>query len=151
MVIGIGLIGVAEAQDPRQQVVILDAVPGAFHNWCLNVVSLGSTAAVSGERAGGPSAWLFYPPARSSQKKESLRVVNQGGEIHTSTEVAEFGGGFLRLNNPQSPATPGCAGGYANNTGWRTPDWEQPGDSDLKKISRFQCCVHPGCGWNRVK
>ncbi len=163
MVIAIGTIGVAEAQDHSQQVIILDECePTSFNTQfgpgtCLNVVSLGGVplADFLGALPTGHPAWLFYPTDPVTiKKKDSLRVVNQGGEIHTFTEVAEFGGGFLPvLNNPpNSPAIQECAGGYANNTELASTRVLQGSSleiSGLKKgLHRFQCCVHP---WMRME
>src|ERR1041384_247170 len=110
VVIGIGTIETAEAQEHSQQVVILDECePTSFNTAfgpgvCLNVVSLGGVPLPDflGALPTGHPAWLFYPTSPvTRKKKESLHVVNQGGEIHTFTEVADFGGGFLPvLNNP---------------------------------------------------
>ena len=70
MVIGIGTIGVAEAQDQSQQMVILDECePTTFNTefgsgTCLNVVSLGggTAAELSGGIAGGPSSLVLLFP-----------------------------------------------------------------------------------------
>ena len=107
------------------------------------------------ELPAGHPAWLFYPTSTVTIKgKDTLRVVNQGGEIHTFTEVAEFGGGFLPvLNNPpNTPAIPECAGGYANNTELASTRLLQGSSQEIsglkKGLHRFQCCVHP---WMRME
>ncbi len=163
MIIGIGVIGVAEARDDGQQVVILDECdPTTFNGQfgpgtCLNVVSLGGVPLPEFLNAlpTGHPAWLFYPTSTITlRKKDTLRVVNQGGEIHTFTEVAEFGGGFLPvLNNPpNSPAIPECDGGYAKNTELASTRLIQGSHMEIrglkKGLHRFECCVHP---WMRME
>ena len=163
LVVGIGALAWAEAQDNVQQVIILDECePSSFNTafgpgTCLNVVSLGGVPLPDflGALPTGHPAWLFYPTNPVTiNKKDSLRVVNQGGEIHTFTEVAEFGGGFLPvLNNPpNSPAIPECAGGYANNTELASTRVLQGSSLEIrglkKGLHRFECCVHP---WMRME
>lgn len=43
-----------------------------------------------------------------------LSVVNQGGEPHTFTEVAKFGGGFVGDLNHGEATVPECDGGFSN-------------------------------------
>lgn len=163
LVVGVGTLGTAEAQNNIHQVVVLDECdPTTFNaqfgsGTCLNVVSGGGVMLpdfLAALPAGHP-AWLFSPTSTVTLKnKETLRVVNQGGEIHTFTEVAEFGGGFLLpLNNPSNaPAVPECAGGYVNNAELASTRLIQGSSllvSGLKKgLHRFQCCVHP---WMRLE
>ena len=162
LVVGIGSLGSAEAQDNTQQVVVLDECdPTTFNGQfgpgtCLNVVS-GGGVMLSEFLAALPSghpAWLFYPPSPVAlKKKDTIRVVNQGGEIHTFTEVAKFGGGFIPvLNNPaNAPAIPECAGGYANNTELASTRLIQGSSMEISGLTNglhhFQCCVHP---WMRM-
>jgi hypothetical protein len=81
-----------------------------------------------------------------------LDVVDQGGEPHTFTEVAHFGGGFVPdLNGPGEETVPECADGFARVDVAKTrllqgSHLEVAGLS--KGEHRFQCCIHP---WMRVK
>ena len=52
--------------------------------------------------AGTPDpSWDFEPDSVTIKKGTPIIVVNQGGEPHTFTEVAKFGGGFVPgLNGP---------------------------------------------------
>src|SRR5262252_6458657 len=43
----------------------------------------------------GHPAWNFAPGYISTRPGQTVRVSNAGGEDHTFTEVAEFGGGFV--------------------------------------------------------
>jgi hypothetical protein len=79
-------------------------------------------------------------------------VENVGGEPHTFTEVAEFGGGFVNELNGISgnpiPA-PECLN-FANITIIPPGGTEQgpTAGSDLSVgIHKFQCCIHP---WMRT-
>jgi hypothetical protein len=77
-----------------------------------------------------------------------LRAVNHGGEVHTFTEVEEFGGGFLDFIN-QLAGTPVPApeclalanSEFISPGAFRDDPVEHPG------IQRYQCCIHP---WMRV-
>jgi plastocyanin len=97
---------------------------------------------------GGHPQWLFYPPTLTARREDTVRAVNQGGEIHTFTEVVDFGGGFIpALNNPpNSPAVPECLTGFANISVASTRTIQ--GSSLLvtglaEGLHRFQCCIHP--------
>jgi hypothetical protein len=73
--------------------------------------------------------------------------VDQGGEPHTFTEVAHFGGGFItQLNGPASSPAPECAGGFANVAVARTRIL-QGSSVNIANLSKgdhhFQCCIHP--------
>ena len=49
----------------------------------------------------GDDHWRFQASGSSIRRGESIKVVNTGGEFHTFTEVAEFGGGCVPdLNIP---------------------------------------------------
>jgi hypothetical protein len=85
------------------------------------------------------------------KKGSVLSVVNQGGEPHTFTEVANFGGGFIPdLNDGQSTASE-CSGGFSNVKVARTRVL-QGSHLDVIGLSKgkhfFQCCIHP---WMRVE
>jgi plastocyanin len=96
--------------------------------------------------------WDFEPDSVTIKKGTPLIVVNQGGEPHTFTEVAKFGGGFVPgLNGPGSPpAVPECAGGFKDVAVARTRilQGSQLQVAGLSKGKHyFQCCIHP---WMRV-
>lgn len=55
----------------------------------------------------GDDHWRFKVSGSSIKLGESIEVINNGGEFHTFTEVAEFGGGCLNeLNGPLGGLTP---------------------------------------------
>lgn len=68
-------------------------------DFCRNV-TLGAFTTLSDlfakAAAGTPDpGWDFEPDTVHIKKGTSLSVVDQGGEPHTFTEVAQFGGGFI--------------------------------------------------------
>ena len=78
-------------------------------------------------------------------------VENRGGEDHTFTEVAQFGGGVVDALNGISgnpvPA-PECLGPLDIIPPGGVEDGPMAGSSELPVgIHRFQCCIHP---WMRT-
>jgi plastocyanin len=92
----------------------------------------------------GHQAWRNDPPYLQVKEGERVRVTNEGGRVHTFTEVAQFGGG--KAPNPafsrglaQSPECPGSLD-------------VAPGDGIVLAglgvgNHRFICCIHP---WMRA-
>ena len=103
-------------------------------------------------RNGSIGGWHFGPPNLTMQAGEKFVAINRGGEVHTFTEVDEFGGGIVPLLNaaiglttvapeclaldPEDFIAPGSTFREANDPG------EQPGNV------RYQCCIHP---WMRLE
>jgi len=93
-------------------------------------------------------AWNFAPGEVRLQDGQAFQATNRGGEVHTFTEVDEFGGGIVPILNTLSgnpvPA-PEClllgGGDFIPPGGMTTPDVETPG------VHHYQCCIHP---WMRV-
>jgi hypothetical protein len=55
---------------------------------------------------GGHNAWRFTPEQVRLSRGQFLRLDNRGGEVHTFTEVVNFGGGFVEeLNAALPPGT----------------------------------------------
>jgi plastocyanin len=152
----------AEASQPRvAQVVALDECdPVTFNaslgpDFCKNI-SLGAFTTLSDlfaeAAAGTPDPkWDFEPDTLNIKEGTALSIVDQGGEPHTFTEVAQFGGGFIPdLNGPGETTIPECDGGFANIAVARTRllQGSTVKVTDLPKGEhRFQCCIHP---WMRV-
>ena len=144
------------------QIVALDECdPTTFNaklgpDFCHNV-TLGAFTTLSDLRAkaaaGHPDPnWDFEPDVLRIKKGTNLSVVDQGGEPHTFTEVAHFGGGFIPgLNAPGEDVVPECAGGFSNLAVARTR-LLQGSTLQINNLSEgkhlFQCCIHP---WMRVK
>ena len=78
-------------------------------------------------------------------------IENRGGEDHTFTEVAQFGGGVVGVLNGLSgnpvPA-PECLGPLDIIHAGEVVEGPTAGSSNLPVgIHRFQCCIHP---WMRT-
>ena len=83
---------------------------------------------------------------------EKVKVINEGGEVHTLTEVAEFGGGFFPpLNNPtgSTSVVPECGeAGVPNPALVFIPPGGKLHLKGLEVgIHLFECCIHP---WMRA-
>jgi plastocyanin len=99
----------------------------------------------------GHPAWNFAPGYISIPARQTVRVTNAGGEGHTFTEVAAFGGGFVPfLNGVGGPA--GTVPLVAAGACLASPVVVAAGDTvQIKGLSpgahKFQCCIHP---WMRA-
>jgi plastocyanin len=147
---------------PRQIVALDECDPTTFNavlgpDFCKNVALAFVTPFATKfadlfakAAAGVPDPnWDFEPDKVTIKKGTPLIVVNQGGEPHTFTQVAKFGGGFVAgLNAGQAPV-PECAGGFKTPVA-RTGilQGSQLQVAGLSKCEHlFQCCIHP---WMRV-
>ena len=107
-------------------------------------------------------SWKFNPDDFHIDRDEHLVLVNRGGETHTFTRVASFGGGFVAnlnaLSGNETPATE-CAAVLPDGTLQPRP----PGPNNMfvpahtqrrgpavapGGVIRFQCCIHP---WMRTE
>ena len=155
----------AQAGQPRQvQIVALDECDPATFNaalgpdFCHNIALAPLGFATTLEdlfakaAAGHPDpGWDFEPDQVTIKKGGVVSVVDQGGELHTFTEVAKFGGGFVDGLNHGDATVPECAGGFAKLGVARTRVL-QGSRFDINGLSKgkhlFQCCIHP---WMRVE
>jgi plastocyanin len=154
---------VSQEKAPLAQIVALDECdPTTFNavlgpNFCLNVAlaPLGFATTFNDlfakAAAGTPDPnWDFEPDVLNIKKGTTLVVVNQGGEPHTFTEVAKFGGGFIPPLNSGEEVVPECAGGFSNLAVAKTRIL-QGSESHITDLSKgehlFECCIHP---WMRT-
>jgi hypothetical protein len=93
---------------------------------------------------GSAGAWHNAPSQMDAKVGLTLTAVNKGGELHTFTKVAKFGGGFVPdVNNLlHLTPTPECMAVSDGSTlilpgGADTDDIVQPG------TTLYQCCIHP--------
>ena len=90
--------------------------------------------------------WEFDPDHDHVNSGKAIRAENEGGETHTFTEVAAFGGGFVPILNDLS-GNPVPAPECFTTTAFVPPD----GQLDVGALSpgthMFQCCIHP---WMRT-
>jgi hypothetical protein len=93
-------------------------------------------------------AWHNAPPTLNAHEGETLLAINQGGEVHTFTRVAAFGGGIIPLLNELSGnpnVAPEC-------TSLDPDDFVPPGGTYEEEVGSaatqlFMCCLHP---WMRT-
>lgn len=97
--------------------------------------------------------WRNQPSQMHLNIGRPTLIENRGGEVHTFTRVANFGGGFIPDLNGISgnpvPA-PECLnfGSIVFIPAGATEEGPTAGSSDAPVgVSRFQCCIHP---WMRT-
>ena len=97
--------------------------------------------------------WRNQPSQMHLNIGRETLIENRGGEVHTFTRVAAFGGGFIPdlngLSGNPVPA-PECLnfGSIVFIPAGATEQGPVAGTSELPVgISRFQCCIHP---WMRT-
>jgi plastocyanin len=95
-------------------------------------------------------AWHFAPGIVHMQDGEALQARNTGGETHTFTEVADFGGGFVDFLNQLSdnpvPA-PECNPATNPEIQFVAPGQTTDADFEEPGVHHYQCCIHP---WMRT-
>lgn len=94
----------------------------------------------------GHPAWRMEPSYLRVSPGTAVRVSNDGGRLHTFTEVAQYGGGRVPPLNIGLTPSPECAPTAPN------PNNLPPGERlQLNNLSagnhRYQCCIHP---WMRA-
>jgi plastocyanin len=151
-----------DTRTPVQIVALDECDPATFNavlpDFCKNVTlapvfQFATTFAdlfAEAARGAPDPGWDFEPDSVTIKKGTPLIVVNQGGEPHTFTEVAKFGGGFVPPLNGGQAAVPECAAGFKDVAVARTRvlQGSQLQVTDLAKGKHFfQCCIHP---WMRV-
>jgi hypothetical protein len=102
------------------------------------------------------AAWEYGGGQGRISLGQSLQVDNQGGELHTFTVVANFGGGRVPPLNDASGNTvvaPECVAGasatnvdIASGTGVRVTTGAN-GAIKTRGTFKVQCCIHP---WMRT-
>jgi plastocyanin len=95
------------------------------------------------------AAWRFVPQNLSVRVGQHLTATNDGGEVHTFTEVAQFGGGIVPSLNTASGNTvvaPECqaltAADMIASGNTFTAETETTAGTE-----HYQCCIHP---WMRA-
>lgn len=93
-------------------------------------------------------SYRFSPAAFTVHVGQNMAAVNLGGEVHTFTRVAAFGGGIVPLLNNLA-GTPTPAPECLTLPG---SEFLNPGASDVESVgspgtANFQCCIHP---WMRA-
>jgi hypothetical protein len=92
--------------------------------------------------------WGFSPGRLSVHVGQTLLASNQGGEVHTFTEVAAFGGGVNDLlNNLSGHPTPAPECQNLPPNAFIAPGASQIEEVGAPGTKHYQCCIHP---WMRV-
>jgi hypothetical protein len=90
---------------------------------------------------GGHNAWRFTPEQVGLDRGRSLLLDNRGGEVHTFTEVVDFGGGIVPpLNAALPPGTPLAV--PIGDLRFIGPG-EQMDLSVSAGTHKFECLIHP--------
>jgi plastocyanin len=139
-----GVVDILDACDPLTFTAALGAGP------CTGLGTISPTITfrefvdeLAANRSVG--AWRFAPTSVAITPGGTITATNLGGETHTFTEVAQFGGGTVPLLNQAS----------GNPT--ETPECAAITDADLiapeasfttahligTGTHLFQCCIHP--------
>jgi plastocyanin len=90
--------------------------------------------------------WLFAPQVVVASTTDPIQVKNIGGEVHTFTEVAKFGGGVVPLLNDLGgfgPTVPECAAPPNEDNHILTPGASFTFAEDKVGTHLYQCCIHP--------
>jgi plastocyanin len=149
--------GSSAASAPRQAQALDDCDPATFNaavgpGTCVKDGSTTFSEFIAQLLAQGRApAWRFAPEQLSLDPGGTLAAHNRGGEVHTFTQVAGFGGGCIQALNDLLGLTPvpecaGFPGGAFAATavapgGTVTTAPLSPG------IHRYQCLIHP---WMRA-
>jgi hypothetical protein len=90
---------------------------------------------------GSAGAWHNAPSQMDAKVGLTLTAVNKGGEIHSFTKVAKFGGGVVPQINALLGLTeaPECAA----ETNFVLPGGVDSDDVVESGTTLYQCCIHP--------
>jgi plastocyanin len=94
-------------------------------------------------------SWRFAPPNVTMRVGQRLVATNRGGEVHTFTEVEDFGGGIVAdLNNLTGLTTvaPECT--QLTGSDFIAPGASSSEEEDEAGVENYQCCIHP---WMRAQ
>jgi plastocyanin len=153
-VLALSAVSSASAASTHRQVQVLDDCDAATFNAALGdpnaCVKAGGTTfqefisqLVAMDRA---PAWRFAPQDLTLAAGGSIDAYNRGGEFHTFTEVAAFGGGCVEPLNQilGLTAVPECAnaGALFVSTGI-APGGELEGTALSSGTHLFECLIHP--------
>jgi hypothetical protein len=88
------------------------------------------------------------PPALGIALGQSFVATNRGGEVHTFTEVEEFGGGIVAsLNELSGNPVPAPECGRLAPADFLAPGGALRDTPDEAGVEKYQCCIHP---WMRT-
>ena len=102
-------------------------------------------------RFGFIGPWRFAPSVANVRVGQSFVATNVGGEVHTFTRVADFGGGIVPLLNDLAHVprvAPECALEALDPDDFVPPGGTYRETVDRSGALKFQCCIHP---WMRLE
>ena len=142
----------AFAAAPHRTVQMLDACDGPTFNAAIGDGACERDGGLTFDkfigqlmRMGMAPAWRFASTHVTLGAGGTVEAYNQGGEFHTFTEVAEFGGGCVpELNELLGlEAVPECADpSLFGSTGAAPGGSTETGPLDTGR-HHFQCLIHP--------
>jgi plastocyanin len=148
--------GSAAASRSERRVNMLDDCDAASFNAVLGPGACTKAGGVTFEELvgqllsmGRAPAWRFAPAAVKLPSGGSIEAYNRGGEFHTFTEVANFGGGCVPdLNAPLGlNPVPECANPSLFGTTGAAPGDEVETGPLAAGTHKFMCLIHP---WMRT-
>lgn len=123
-------------------------------NFCVKSGSVTANQFLAALPTGGSPAWWINNRADTIKAGDPLHVVNQGGILHTFTEVKTFGSGVIppfdvAVNNAPTAVKPdGTPVGFADiGTSGVAPGTGALDVVPTKGVHRYQCIFHP---WMRT-
>ena len=146
----------------RRQVQMLDNCDGPTFNEVIGPGTCARNAGLTFDKFvaglienGAVESWRFSPEKLTVDAGGTITAVNRGGEDHTFSEVAEFGGGCIEDVNALVGLEPvdECAGFPGPPAiGFFVSTLAAPGDSVTTAplaagTHRFLCLIHP---WMRA-
>jgi plastocyanin len=147
----------ASAASTRQVQVLDDCDPATFNatigpGTCVKDGTTTFSEFIAQLLAQGRApAWRFAPEQLSLDPGGVLQASNRGGEVHTFTEVADFGGGCIQALNDLLGLTPvpECAGfpGGAFAATAVAPGGTVTTSPLTPGVHRYECLIHP---WMRT-
>ncbi len=153
LVLVLAFASTAVAGPSHRTVQILDDCDAATFNAALGPGSCTKDGDVTFEEfVGGllsgnpPSAWRFSPGMVKLDAGGTVTAKNRGGEVHTFTEVAQFGGGCVQEINDLMglQPVPECANaGTLFGTTAVAPGGSLTTAPLGAGAHRFQCIIHP--------
>ena len=93
-------------------------------------------------------SWSFSPREVHLRDGQAYQAQNDGGETHTFTEVAEFGGGFVQeLNDLTGNPVPAPECLDFPNIEFIPAGESGTAEADTPGTHKYMCCIHP---WMRA-